>query len=154
MDLCEPHRELGLTLPRKSYGIRSLHAAERIRLRSKRVRRIRPRAAWNRGKKKLKLPPSRELSLSLSRRQSELLSLLAKGLSNIEMATALGISERAIKFHLSNLYKKSATQNRMNLLLWHLRKVGTLAPAASENSASENALEKSEKALPYTKRSA
>jgi DNA-binding CsgD family transcriptional regulator len=119
-------------LPRKSYGIRTLSSVERIRRRGQRIRTIRPRTSWRRGKRELKLPvPPR---LAISPRQSEVLSLLAKGLSNKEIATALGTSERAIKFHLSNLYKKSATKNRTNLLLWHLRRIGAIASAGPENS--------------------
>jgi DNA-binding CsgD family transcriptional regulator len=130
--------ELFETLPamprvrRKAYGIRTLSSAEQIRRRAERVRRIRPRTSWRRGKRELKLPmPS---TLSVSPRQSEILSLLAKGLSNKEIATAIGIAERTIKFHLCELYKKSATKNRMSLMLWHLRTTGTLAPAVPENS--------------------
>ena len=123
MDLCEPHR-----VPRK-YGIRSLRAAEQVRRRSERVRQIRPRAAWNRGKKR-ESKLSTAAALSVSSRQSEILELLSAGLSNSEIGKKLGIAERTIKFHLCALYKKSATKkNRVSLVLWHLRTTGALAPA-------------------------
>ena len=115
---------------RKAYGIRAPASAEQIRRRRERVRTIRPRTSWRRGKRELKLPTARVSTarLSISSRQSEILSLLATGLSNGEIANALGLAERTVKFHLSSLYKKSATNgNRTNLVLWHLRRAGSLA---------------------------
>lgn len=124
---CPASRAYG---PRRAYGIRTASSAEQIRRRQERVRTIRPRTSWRRGKRELKLPASpTSPTLSISPRQSEILSLLTKGLGNKEIAAALGLCERAVKFHLSNLYKKSATRDRTNLVLWHLRKTGALAPA-------------------------
>jgi len=120
-------------LRRKSYGIRTLSSAEQVRRRKERVRTIRPRTSWRRGKKELKLPIPREPSLSISPRQSEILSLLARGISTKKIAMELGISERTVTFHFSCLFKKSGTNNRMNLLLWHLAKTGAVTPAP-ENS--------------------
>ncbi len=115
-------------LPRKSYGIRTLSSVEQIRRRALRIRTIRPRTSWRRGKRESKL--STAPALSVSSRQSEILALLAKGLSNIEIGNALGLAERTVKFHLCELYRKSATKNRTSLVLWHLRTTGALAPAA------------------------
>ncbi|MCG8440970.1 MAG: LuxR C-terminal-related transcriptional regulator [Caulobacterales bacterium] len=43
---------------------------------------------------------------TLSRRELEVLRLVAKGYSNKEVARAVDISERTVKFHLSNIFTK------------------------------------------------
>ena len=48
----------------------------------------------------------------LTRRETEILKLLAKGLSNHELAGTLFVSETTVKWHLSNLYAKLGVRNR------------------------------------------
>lgn len=49
---------------------------------------------------------------SLSRRETDMLAALARGLTNREMSRELGISPNTVKFHLSNLYDKLSVKNR------------------------------------------
>ena len=48
----------------------------------------------------------------LTRREREILSLLAAGLSNREMAARLVIAEGTLKRHIANLYRKLGVHNR------------------------------------------
>ena len=54
----------------------------------------------------------------LTRREQEVLRLLAQGLSNKEMARALSISEKTIEFHLKNLLEKLNVTSRVAAALW------------------------------------
>ncbi|MBX2817928.1 MAG: helix-turn-helix transcriptional regulator [Saprospiraceae bacterium] len=48
----------------------------------------------------------------ISKREKEILKLLAEGLSNHEMATHTGLSINTIKTHLKRIYKKIGARNR------------------------------------------
>jgi DNA-binding CsgD family transcriptional regulator len=95
--------------------------AERIRLRIERIRRIGPDPR-KRGRSARPVIVRQRPKLPPSPRESEVLSLLAKELNTAEIATALGIRPRTVKFHFKNLFEKSGTKSRMSLLLWHLRR--------------------------------
>ena len=59
--------------------------------------------------------------LNLSRRQTEVLEGLNEGLANKEIANKLNISERTVKFHVSNLFAKFKVDSRIQLMglrLW------------------------------------
>ena len=49
---------------------------------------------------------------SLTERESEVLSLLAKGLRNAEIAKAMFLSPETVKFHLRHLYRKLGVSSR------------------------------------------
>jgi DNA-binding NarL/FixJ family response regulator len=49
---------------------------------------------------------------SLTRREGEILALVAEGHSNSKMARMLWLSEETVKFHLSNIYRKLGVANR------------------------------------------
>lgn len=51
-------------------------------------------------------------SIILSRRESELLSCLAEGLSNKEIGERLFISEGTVKWHVNNIFSKLKVKNR------------------------------------------
>lgn len=53
----------------------------------------------------------------LTGREQEVLELLAEGLSNRIIAGRLGISERTVKAHVSNLFDKHGIRNRTELVL-------------------------------------
>ena len=55
-------------------------------------------------------------SHSLSRREQEVLHLLARGLTTTAMAEELGISPHTIRDHLKHLYSKTGTKGRSELL--------------------------------------
>jgi DNA-binding NarL/FixJ family response regulator len=52
----------------------------------------------------------------LTDREQEVLELLASGLSNRSIAERLGISERTVKAHVSNLFDKHGVRNRTELV--------------------------------------
>jgi DNA-binding NarL/FixJ family response regulator len=56
-------------------------------------------------------------SLSLSRRENEILERLFQDFSNKEIANELNISERTVKFHVSNLLQKFGVHGRRELIL-------------------------------------
>jgi DNA-binding NarL/FixJ family response regulator len=49
---------------------------------------------------------------SLTEREREVLQLLARGLANKQIATALRISEHTVKFHVSGIYAKLGASSR------------------------------------------
>lgn len=53
----------------------------------------------------------------LSRREMDVLRLLADGLSNKEIAASLNISSSTVKNHMSNIYQKLGVHTRMEALL-------------------------------------
>lgn len=54
--------------------------------------------------------------LSLTARETEVLELMLRRFSNKEIGGALGISERTVKYHVSNVLSKLRTENRRTLL--------------------------------------
>lgn len=54
----------------------------------------------------------------LSPREEEVLSLMAKGLSNEAIAGQLSISEGTVKNHVSNLYSKLGMRSRAEAVAW------------------------------------
>ncbi len=53
---------------------------------------------------------------ALTKRELEVLALLASGLTNKEIARSIGLSPETIKDHLENLYRKLDAQDRMGAL--------------------------------------
>lgn len=54
----------------------------------------------------------------LTRREVEILRLVAEGLSNGELAKMLWVTEQTVKFHLSNVYRKLNVSNRTEASRW------------------------------------
>ena len=54
----------------------------------------------------------------LSHRESEVALYVAKGLSNKDVAASLFVTEKTIKFHLTNIYKKLGVKSRSQLIVW------------------------------------
>jgi len=55
---------------------------------------------------------------SLTRRESEVLRLVAEGYSNARLAKMLWVTEQTVKFHLSNIYRKLDVRNRTEASRW------------------------------------
>ncbi len=51
----------------------------------------------------------------LSRREQEIVDLVAEGLKNKAIAARLGIAERTVKNHLQSIFHKLAVANRLEL---------------------------------------
>ncbi|MBO9665945.1 MAG: helix-turn-helix transcriptional regulator [Bdellovibrio sp.] len=54
---------------------------------------------------------------NLSIREKEVAVLVAKGLSNKEVANQLFVTEKTVKFHLTNIYKKMGLVSRAKLIV-------------------------------------
>src|SRR6185503_6454265 len=54
----------------------------------------------------------------LSNREAEVAELVTKGLSNKEVASQLFVTEKTVKFHLTNIYKKMSVKSRAQLIVW------------------------------------
>jgi DNA-binding NarL/FixJ family response regulator len=54
----------------------------------------------------------------LTRRELEILQLVAEGHSNAELARMLWVTEQTVKFHLSNVYRKLNVSNRTEASRW------------------------------------
>ena len=65
-------------------------------------------AVWARG----------ELSGGLTGRELDVLRLVAKGLSNKEIAQRLQVKERTVVFHVSNILKKLGMASRVKAAVW------------------------------------
>ncbi len=77
----------------------------------------------------------------LSNREAEVAELVSKGLSNKEVANQLFVTEKTVKFHLTNIYKKMNVKSRAQLIVWCLPHLGFVenearqeAPVAAQTS--------------------
>ena len=59
----------------------------------------------------------RQLLSSLSDREYQIAGLVAQGLSNLDIAEQLGITDRTVKAHLGAIYSKTSTRGRLELAL-------------------------------------
>ena len=57
-------------------------------------------------------------SHDLTRRELEILCLVAEGHSNSQLARMLWVTEQTVKFHLSNIYRKLSVANRTEASRW------------------------------------
>jgi DNA-binding NarL/FixJ family response regulator len=56
--------------------------------------------------------------VGVTRREAEILRLVAEGHSNADVARTLWIAEQTVKFHLSNIYRKLNVSNRTEASRW------------------------------------
>ena len=57
--------------------------------------------------------------VQLSRRQLQIIELLAQGLKNCEIAEGLGIATQVVKNYLRIIYAATGATNRVALALWY-----------------------------------
>ncbi len=80
----------------------------------------------------------------LSNRESEVAELVTQGLSNKEVASRLFVTEKTVKFHLTNIYKKMNVKSRAQLIVWCLpnmsfvERSGDSATSQNSNHGSHN----------------
>ena len=81
--------------------------------------------------------PAEPVALSgltgLTKREVEILQLVAEGHSNSQLAKMLWVTEQTVKFHLSNIYRKLDVSNRTEASRW--AQLHGLLPAAPERPA-------------------
>jgi DNA-binding NarL/FixJ family response regulator len=70
----------------------------------------------------------------LTRRELEILQLVAEGHSNSQLARMLWVTEQTVKFHLSNIYRKLDVANRTEASRW-AQLHGLLSDTAAETAA-------------------
>jgi DNA-binding CsgD family transcriptional regulator len=77
------------------------------------------------------------INKGLSNREAEVAELVSKGLSNKEVANQLFVTEKTVKFHLTNIYKKMNVKSRAQLIVWCLPHLGFVENEASAPARSE-----------------
>jgi DNA-binding NarL/FixJ family response regulator len=75
--------------------------------------------------------PQLDDSPGLTRREVEILQLVAEGHSNAELARMLWVTEQTVKFHLSNIYRKLNVANRTEASRWAQLRGLLATPAAA-----------------------
>lgn len=60
-------------------------------------------------------------AVTLSKREMQILELLASGMTNQDIAKSLDISKRTVDNHVSNILAKTRTENRVTLVRWALQ---------------------------------
>ncbi|MBZ5661399.1 MAG: response regulator transcription factor [Acidobacteriia bacterium] len=68
-----------------------------------------------------------DTTATLSRREQEVLNCLLENLANKEIGNKLNISERTVKFHVSNLLSKFGVRRRADLILLCYQRRGATA---------------------------
>lgn len=56
-------------------------------------------------------------NVRLTKRENEILQLLAKGMNRNEIAGGLFISDETVKMHIKNLYRKLKAKNKIDALI-------------------------------------
>jgi DNA-binding NarL/FixJ family response regulator len=62
-------------------------------------------------------PPT---NIELSPRETDVIELVAEGLTNAQIADRLHISENTVRFHLKNIFEKIQVTNRTEAAAWYL----------------------------------
>lgn len=65
--------------------------------------------------------PKKTTKIKLSDREQEVLELICKGMSNVEMAKYLGLSQKTIDGHRGRLFDKTGAKNAPNLVLFAIK---------------------------------
>jgi len=60
-------------------------------------------------------------TIKLSQREREILSLISHGLSNVEIAANLNISQRTVERHRTHLLEKTGSKNSIRLVIYALK---------------------------------
>lgn len=72
----------------------------------------------------------------LSNRESEVAELVAKGLPNKEIGNQLFITEKTVKYHLTNIYLKLDVKSRAQLIVFCMPHLGWTGPIPDLNKLS------------------
>lgn len=58
--------------------------------------------------------------LLLTAKEQAITELVASGMTNVDVAAAIGTTENMVKNHLRNIFDKLGVWNRVELALWHV----------------------------------
>jgi DNA-binding NarL/FixJ family response regulator len=70
------------------------------------------------------LPARSQPADLLSEREAQVLRLAARGLANKQIGRELGITERTVKVHLGNVFRRIGVSDRTSAALWYRENVG------------------------------
>ena len=71
-----------------------------------------------------RVPGGHQIGPALSPRELEVLRLVAQGLANKQIGRSLGISERTVKVHLGNVFRRIGVRDRTSAALWARENLG------------------------------
>lgn len=71
--------------------------------------------------------------VALTRRQGQIVSLVAQGCKNKEIATAMGITEGTVKVYLYKLFRKLGMSDRLDMALYGLKNLFVTEPGAPDS---------------------
>ena len=77
-----------------------------------------PTVAESAGTTAIAKPVASDVVAALTKRELEILRLVAEGHSNSQLARILWVTEQTVKFHLSNIYRKLDVANRTEASRW------------------------------------
>ena len=77
---------------------------------------------WKPLSKLLCLDPQRRRLTALTKREEDVVKLVAEGLTNREVAKQLGLTEHRVSNYLLRVYEKLGTSSRVELVLYQLKK--------------------------------
>jgi DNA-binding NarL/FixJ family response regulator len=60
--------------------------------------------------------------MGLTERETEVLEMLSKGWTNTRIAHEMTVSERTVRFHLTNIYDKLGVSSRAEAIAWALKR--------------------------------
>ncbi len=66
-------------------------------------------------------PKQKESSITLTDREQEVLELICKGYSNVEIASFLGVSSRTVDGFRARLFEKTGAKNAPNLVMFAIK---------------------------------
>ncbi|HLK83935.1 MAG TPA: response regulator transcription factor [Xanthobacteraceae bacterium] len=67
---------------------------------------------------------ARSLRNGLTSREEAILSFVSLGMTNKEVASRLGLTERSVKYHMTSIMRKSKVRNRVEAMLMFRRTAG------------------------------
>ncbi len=73
---------------------------------------------------RVEMEVAEEAALRLTRQEREALNGLLKGQSNKEIAAVMNISERTVKFHVSQILSKMGLRSRIDVVRYFHQKTG------------------------------
>lgn len=70
--------------------------------------------------------------IGLSGREAEVAEMVTRGYTNKVVASHLFVTEKTIKFHLTNIFRKLGVKSRAQLIVWALPLLNFVEPVAAQ----------------------
>jgi DNA-binding CsgD family transcriptional regulator len=78
----------------------------------------------SKGNKKIIVPATTPLEITLTFRQEQIFNMVCKGMTNYQIAKRLGLSESTVKMHIGIVFKKYGVRDRSQLIFSLKEKIG------------------------------